>query len=70
MRKIPANQKAVLLMQRHGVDDSEKNVLQILELVQTEEDRKYWLLVKSYLDSLMKAEKDKEKKYYNSWDLR
>ena len=57
-------------MQRHGVDDSEKNVLQILELVQTEEDRKYWLLVKSYLDSLMKAEKDKEKKYYNSWDLR
>ena len=57
-------------MQRHGVDDSEKNVLQILELVQAEEDRKYWLLVKSYLDFLMKGEKEKEKKYYNSWDLR
>lgn len=70
MKKIPAKEKAVLLMQRHGVDDSVKNVLQILELVQNEEDRKYWLLVKSYLDFLMKGEKEKEKKYYNSWDLR
>lgn len=70
MKKIPAKEKAVLLMQRHGVDDSVKNVLQILELVQTEEDRKYWLLVKSYLDFLMKGEKEKEKKYYTSWDLR
>lgn len=70
MKKIPAKQKAVLFMKRHGVDDSEKNVIQILEFMQTEEDRKYWLLVKSHLEFLRSEERAKTKKYYNSWDLR
>jgi len=53
-------------MQRHGVDDSEKNVLQILELVQTDEERKYWLLVKSHLEFLLNDERVKMKKFYNT----
>jgi len=66
VKKISAKEKAALFMQRHGSEDAKKNVLQILELIQTEDERNYWILVKSHLDFLIKESLVKKKIYYSS----
>lgn len=70
MKKISAKEKASQFIEKHGISDSMKNVIQILELVSSEEDRNYWILVKSHLDFLVKEIQAKERKHYRSWDLK
>lgn len=63
MEKISPKEKANLVLRKHGFYDSEKQVLQILELVQNEEDKNYWLRVQLFLQSLLHKEEERKKIY-------
>lgn len=64
-RQLP-KQKAIAILEKHGVQDSMKNVLQIIELIPTGDDKIYWYKVKSYLELLYKEAVNKEKEFYNT----